>query len=102
MSLFFWNECGSGKVNKKMSKEAGKLYEYVSAIERFFHGAEVLQAASHHDDSVRHEWFLDAGLEEVVGVPLNVNKVHVNMYVLKPKRGGVEPIDRHHCRQELY
>ena len=43
---------------KKMSKEAGKLYEYVSAIERFFHGAEVLQAASHHDDdSVRHEWF---------------------------------------------
>ena len=31
--------------SKKRRKEAAKLYEYVSAVERFFQGSEILQAA---------------------------------------------------------
>jgi hypothetical protein len=69
---------------KKGRKEAGKLYEYVSAIERFFQGSEILQAASQGDDATKKEWFYAAGLEEVSRVVLTVNKMSVVMYVLKP------------------
>ena len=86
----FLSDSGSGKVSKKKSKEAGKLYEYVSAIERFLQGAEVLQAASQTDNNVRREWFSDAGLEQVMCVPLSANKLHVVMYVLKPKTNDEE------------
>lgn len=74
--------------SKKGRKEAGKVYEYVSAVERFFQGSEVLQAAVEANEDQQKDWFQDAGLEEVARFKLSANKVNVIMYVLKPINGG--------------
>lgn len=72
---------------KKGRKEAAKLYEYVSSVERFFQGSEVLQAAVEQDEAQQKEWFTEAGLQEVTHVKISANKVNIIMYVLKPISG---------------
>lgn len=82
----FLDSDDAGKT-KKGRKEAAKLYEYVSAVERFFQGSEVLQAAVKPDEEQQKEWFREAGLEEVTRVRISENKVNIIMYVLKPVKG---------------
>ena len=74
-----------GGSQKKM-KEAGKLYEYVTTVERGLQAAEILQAVACGDDAQRAVLLAGAGLREVKRVVLARNHVRCVLSLMAPTR----------------
>lgn len=70
--------------DKKKLKEAGKLYEYVTTVERSLQAAEILQAISQENETKRNKWMLEAGLKEIKRVNLSKNKVNCILSIMIP------------------
>jgi hypothetical protein len=65
-------------------QEAGKLYEYVTTIERSLQAAEILQAVGQAKDKERDLWMKAAGLREIKRITLSSNKVQCILSVMTP------------------
>jgi hypothetical protein len=75
-------------VRKKSSnsKEAAKLREYITTVERGLQTCEILQAASIKNNKKRRlKSFSNAGLKEIEIFSVSVNKVHCSISVLSPE-----------------
>lgn len=68
----------------KNRKEAAKLLEYVTAVERGMQAAEILQSLYERNNERRKELLSFAGLEELVRLDMQENKVHLSMFILRP------------------
>jgi len=70
--------------DKPKRKEAAKLYEYVTTVERSLQAAEILQATRNTNDAERVQWLLDSGLEELKRVVVEHNGLACVVSVLRP------------------
>lgn len=70
---------------RKKLKEAAKVYEYTRTVERGLQSAEIIQAVSVKNASMRDKYLSEAGLVEVKRVTVSVNKVRCVVSVLVPK-----------------
>lgn len=69
---------------KKNTKEAAKLREYVTTVERGMQACEILQTVSINDPMERKESLLQANLTEISRFPLHYNKLHCTVSFLLP------------------
>lgn len=69
---------------RKKLKEAAKVYEYTTAVERGMQAAEILQAAASRNASLRRALCSDAGLKEEKRVTVSEGKLKVTVTVLRP------------------
>ena len=65
-------------------KEAAKLYEYVTTVERSLQAAEVCQAVRNSNEVERTEWLKNAGLVELKRFVVEHNKLPCTVAVLAP------------------
>jgi len=65
-------------------KEAAKLYEYVTTVERSLQAAEVCQAVRNSNEVERAEWLKNAGLVELKRFVVEHNKLPCTVAVLAP------------------
>lgn len=66
------------------TKEAAKLLEYITTVERGMQSCELLQATMQLDESTRIEFLRAAGLNEVQQFTVSANKVSCTVTVLLP------------------
>jgi hypothetical protein len=79
-------------VQKKSSnaKEAAKLREYITTVERGLQGCEILQAVSIKNNEKRRVKALrSAGLDEITKFSISSNKVHCFVSVLSPTNASL-------------
>ena len=69
---------------KPKRKEAAKLYEYVTTVERSLQAAEILQATRNTNDAERVQWLRDSGLEELKRVVVEHKGLACVVSVLRP------------------
>jgi hypothetical protein len=86
--------------DKKKLKEAGKLYEYVTTVERSLQAAEILQAVSQENEMKRNKWMLEAGLKEIKRVNLSKNKVNCILSIMIPIDDDTLDSDKDVCVEE--
>ena len=68
----------------KKTKEAAKLREYITTVERSLQACEVLQAVAEKDSSRRSSFCEASKLTEVHRFSIHHNKVHVTVSFLLP------------------
>lgn len=86
---------------KRSKKEAAKVNEYVTTVERAMQASEILQAASQQDAALRESWLAAAGLRELQRVPLSHNKVKCVLYILQPT-GEVFPTKSSEKKEKIH
>lgn len=65
-------------------QEAGKLYEYVTTVERSLQAAEILQAVGNRKEKERAKWMKAAGLIEIRRITVSKNKLRCVLSVMQP------------------
>jgi hypothetical protein len=66
------------------TKEAAKLLEYITVVERGFQGTEIIQATKISDPILREKYLSFSGLKEIHRMTLSQNKYSCILSVLQP------------------
>jgi hypothetical protein len=78
------------KTKRKRLKEAAKVFEYTTAVERGLQAAEILQASSVSNATLRQQQLLEAGVTELKRVRIAEGKLRLVISVLSPVAPEVE------------